>query len=134
MSVNEPADSVGRLRSTALTAVLAGAVGSVGFCLHAGRNSPQRLLIALIAAWVLAPFMGLLLTHLFSKRWSVLTRKTLYVVMLAVAVGSLAVYWNDMVRPRTAQPAAMFVLVPAVSWLVMAIVLPIAAFVSRRGR
>lgn len=122
----------GRLRSIALCAVLAGAVGSVGFMLHAGSRSPQRLLLVIVAVWVLAPFLVLVFAEMRSKRWSALTRRVLHVVMLVVSFGALAVYWNDLVRPRRSQPAFVFVVVPVVAWMVIVTVVPIAAFISRR--
>ncbi len=124
----------GRLRAAALIAVLVGAVGSVGLLLRAGQRTP-RLLLVLFFFWVLSPFVALVLAHAVSKRWSVLTRATLYNVMLVVTLGSLAIYGYDALRPRKAQAAFWYVLVPPASWLLIAIVVPIAALISgRRSR
>jgi hypothetical protein len=71
--------------------------------------------------------------HSMSSRWSPLTRTTLYIVMLVVAVASVAVYADVAVRPR-AQPAFMFLVVPLGSWLPILIAIPVAALVSRRSR
>ena len=125
---------LGRLRAVALIAVLAGAAGSVGFFLRAGQRTP-RLLLLLMAIWVFSPFVALVLGDVVSKRWSVLTRTTLYCVMLVVSLGNLAIYGYDALWPRRAQPAFWYVLVPPASWLLIAIVVPIAAFISgRRSR
>ena len=51
--------------------------------------------------------------------------------MLFVALTSLAVYGADAVWPRKSQPAFFYVLVPPVSWLVSAIVVALAALISR---
>jgi hypothetical protein len=129
---------LGLLRGAALIAVIAGAVGSFGLMLHAGRRQRSLILIGLFTVWELSPFVALVCAHVVSKHWSVLTRATLYSVMLVLAVGSLAIYGYDAWRPRKAQPAFVFVLVPPVSWLLIAIALPIAALISgrrsRRGR
>jgi hypothetical protein len=123
-----------RLRAAGLIAVLAGAVGSVGLMLRAGQRTP-RLLLVIFFFWVLSPFVALVWADVVSKRWSALTRATLYGVMLVVALGSLAIYGNDALRPRKAQPAFVFVLVPPASWLLIAIVVPVAALISgRRSR
>ena len=122
---------LGRLRAAALIAVLVGAVGSVGLMLRAGRRSP-RLLLVLFAIWVLSPFMALVLANVVSKRWSVLTRATLYSVTLVVTLGSLAIYGDDALGHRRAQAAFVYVVVPPVSWLLVAIVVPIAALISGR--
>ena len=123
---------LGRLRAAALIAMAAGAVGSLGFMLRAGQSTPRFLLIIFVF-WVLSPFMALVLADAVSKRWSVLTRATLYSVMLVLALGSLAIYGDDALRPRRAHAAAVFVVVPPASWLCMAIVVPIAALISRRA-
>jgi hypothetical protein len=72
------------------------------------------------------------LANMVSKRWSVLTRATLYTVMLVLAVGSLAIYGDVALgRPRT-KVAFVFVVVPPASWLLIAVVVPIAALISGR--
>ena len=122
---------LGRLRVAALIVVLAGAGGSFGLMLRAGQRTP-RLLLAVFVIWVLSPFMALVLAHVVSKRWSVLTRATLYSVMLVVTLGSLAIYGDDALGHRRAQAAFVYVIVPPASWLLIAIVVPIAAFISGR--
>jgi hypothetical protein len=124
-------DSTGRLRAAALLAALVGAAGSLGFMLNAGRRTP-RFLLVIFVFWVLSPFVVLVWAHMIAKRWSAVTRAALYIVMVAVTVGSLAIYGDDAVRPRRAQAAFVYVLVPPVSWLLIAIVVPTAAVISRR--
>ncbi len=118
------------LRTIALTALLAGAMGSLGLMLHAGRHTPVLLLV-LFVGWVVSPFMGLLVANVVSKRWSVLTRVTLYSLMLVIALGSLVGYTVGL-RPPGTRPAFVFLVVPLASWLLMAIVIPIATLLSRR--
>jgi hypothetical protein len=119
------------LRAVGLIAVVAGAAGSVGLMLRAGRRTP-RLLLVLFVIGVLSPFVALAWANLISKRWSVLTRATLFCVTLVVTLGSLAIY-GDLVKPPAKSPAAfVFVAVPPVSWLFLAIVVPIAALISQR--
>lgn len=123
---------LGPLRATASVAVVAGAGGSVGLMLRAGRHNDSRLLLVLFAVWVLSPFMALAWANMVSKRWSVLTRATLYCVTLVLTVSSLAIYANVVLRPPKSTPAFVFVVVPPASWLLMTIVVPIAALISRR--
>jgi hypothetical protein len=85
-----------------------------------------------MAIWVLSPFIALVLANVVSKRGSSLTRATLYGVMLAVALGSLAIYGDD--AHRRAQTAFVFVLVPPASWLLIVRAVPIAAFIGRLSR
>jgi hypothetical protein len=123
------------LRGAALGAVLAGAGGSAGFTLYAGRHNDSRLLPILFAIWVLSPFGALVFGHVVSKRWSVLTQATLYSVMLILTVGSLAIYGDAALAPPKAKAAFVFVVVPPASWLLIAIVVMIAALISgRRSR
>ena len=127
---NSERGSLGRLRATALIAVLVGAGGSLALMFHAGQRTP-RLLLVLFTFWVLAPFVTLVLAYVVSTRWSVLTRTTLYVVTLVITLGSLATYGHDAWRPRQAQAAFVYVAVPPASWLLIAIVLSAAALISR---
>ncbi len=124
---------LGLLRAAALIAVLAGAAGSVGLMLHAGHriNSPGILRV-LFALWVLSPFVVLVLANVVSKRWSLLTRATLYSLMLVLTLGSLAIYGDVALGPPRAKTAFAFVVVPPASWLLIAILVPIAALISGR--
>ena len=76
----------------ALIAALAGAVGSLGLMLHTGRRQSSLILIGLFTIWVLSPFVALVCAHVVSKRWSALTRTTLYGLMLLLTLSSLASY------------------------------------------
>jgi len=128
-------ESLGLLRAAALTAVLAGAVCSVGLMLYAGRRNNSRLLLVLFALWVLSPFVVLVFANVVLKRWPVLTRATLYSLMLVLTVGSLAAYGVVALGPPRAKAAFVFVVVPPASWLLIAIVVSIAALISgRRSR
>jgi hypothetical protein len=121
----------GVLRAAAMIAVVAGAVGSVGLMLRAGQRTP-RFLLVLFVIWVLSPFVVLAWANIVSRRWSVLTRATLYCVTLVLTLGSLAIYGNLVSPPAGSPRAFVFVVVPPVSWALLAVVVPIAALISRR--
>ena len=120
------------LPTTALSVLVFGAAGSLGFLFMAGRNSPA-LVMSMIAAWVISPFVALVLAHAMARRWPAPVRHALYSVMLAVTVLAVGLYWNDYVRPHTPR-AAPFVLVPGVSWVAMTVVLSLTWLISRRNR
>ena len=120
------------LRAAAPIAALAGAVGSIGLMLHAGRRNDSRFLLLLFALWVLSPFIVLVLANVLSKRWTALTRATLYSVTLVLTLSSLAIYGDVALGPPRAKTAFVFVVVPPASWLLIAIVVPIAALISGR--
>jgi hypothetical protein len=120
------------LRAAARIALVVGAAGSVGLMLHVGRRKdPPRLLMALFTIWVLSPFVALGLANIISKGWSVITRATLYSVMLVLTLGSLAIYGDVALGPLTAKTTSVFVVVPPASWLLIAVVVSIAALISR---
>jgi hypothetical protein len=121
------------VRSVALSAALAGAVGSAALLLRGGQRNPSRLLMTGFSLWVLSPFAVLVLASLISKRWSTRTRATLYVLMLGLSVASLIIYGNAIFGPPKPQGAFWFVLLPPLSWLLIGIVLPISALISRRA-
>ena len=123
---------LGVLRTVGLTAVVAGAIGSVGFMLRLGGRNPSRLLILAFLIWDLSPFVGLLWADIVSNRWSVVPRATLYAVMVILTLVSLAIYGDVAFGPPRPQAAFSFIVVPAASWLAIAIVVAIGLLNSRR--
>jgi len=121
------------LPTAAVIALGAEAASSVGFILYAGgRVGAPRFLLGLFAMWVVSSFVVLAVGCVVSKRWSVLTRATLYGAMLVITVASLAIYGAvafGAPRPKT----AVFAIVAPASWLLMAIVVAAAAFITRRS-
>ena len=107
------------LRPTALIAIVVAAVGSIGLMLQVGGRAPV-FLIVLFFGWVLAPFAALLYADRVSHRWSAPARTMLYAVMLIVALASLALYADVVIRPPARTPASRFLLVPLASWVLMA--------------
>ena len=85
------------------------------FTVRAGRHSGSIVLILLMTAWVIAPFVALL--------WALRTRfeKSLYVLTMCVAICSVAAYTFDAMNPPKVQAARVFVLVPLVTWIVSGI-------------
>ncbi len=121
---------LGLLRALALIAVVTGAVASFGLMLRAGRQTP-RFLLVIFVFWVLSPFVALAWANMVSRRWSGVTRATLYYVTFVVTLGSLAFY-GDLVKPPAGSPGAfVFVIVPPACW-VLVMMVPIAALISRR--
>ena len=126
------AGSLRVLRAAGMVALLAGAIGSVGFVFHYGRRNPSHLLIVLFAIWVISPFVALFAAGVVSTRWPAPTRATLYVVMLVIAAGSLATYGDAALGPPKGQGAFVFVIGPPLSWLLSAVVVSIAVFAFGR--
>ena len=119
-----------RLSATARYARIIGGLGSLALMLFAGRSTPRLLLVGFVA-WILSPFVLLAWAERGSDRWSDLTRTTLYVVTITIAVTSLVIYALVVVRSAGSPRGPAFVAVPPASWLVLAAALAIAAFVSR---
>jgi hypothetical protein len=120
------------MSAVALVAVVAGGVGSVGLMLRVGHRNDSPILLVLFAIWVVSPFVALVLANMVSKRLSVLTRATLHSVTLILTAGSLAIYGNMVSTPAGSKLAFPFLVVPLGSWVLITIVIPIAALLSRR--
>jgi ACR3 family arsenite efflux pump ArsB len=120
---------LGFFRAAALIAMLAGAAGSIVLLFHASQRRPPLLMIIFVI-WVLSPYVALIFANALSGRWSVPTRALLYGVMLVVAPCSLAIYGDDALRPRRAQAAFVYVVVPRASLLLIALVVPTAVLIS----
>src|SRR5258708_23956171 len=109
-----------------LIVVFAGGGGSLVFLLGAGRRTPPLLLL-LFVLWVMSPFIALAWATLASKRWSVVTRSTLYILTLVLTLGSLAIYGAVTMGIARAKPAAVVLLLPLPSSLLTATVGPRAS-------
>jgi hypothetical protein len=118
------------LRVVSLIALVVGAAGSIVCMLRVGHRS-GFILLALFTIWVLSPFVALVVAASVSKRWTVLARAILYGLMLIFTLGSLVVYGTVAFGPPRPQPAFAFLVVPFASWLLMAIAVPISAWISR---
>ena len=127
-----PAHGADRLRGVAGVVLVAGAVGSVALTFVSGRRSDERVLVILMAAWVLAPLAGLLVAHRMSRLWAAPTRRTLHVLSVAIVACSLAAYANAAFGSRSARPAPVLVVVPLTTWAVVLLVLVPVAVLSRR--
>jgi len=124
----------GFLRKVALVGVIVGALGSIVLTLRAGQQTPRFLLVFFVI-WILSPFVALAWANIVSERWPVLTRVTLYCVTLVITLGSLAMYGKIILPPAGSPRGFVFVIVAPASWLLMAIVVPLAAFIAgRRSR
>src|SRR3954454_982515 len=119
------------LRTAALIAAPVGAIGSVALMAYTGRQNPSRLLLALFAGWVVSPFVALAAACIRAKASSAQGRAALYSLMVALTVCSLALYGVIALGPPRQKPAFFFLMVPALSWLLIGVVVAIAARVSR---
>src|SRR5687768_15565112 len=119
------------IRNIGLVALSAGALGSLGLVLNAGRNTPVILLILFIG-WVLSPFVALFVANHLARRWSVLTQAAIYCLMVIVTVCSLVGYSDGFNTPGQ-RPAFIFLMVPLFSWLLIMTVIPVARRVSRNN-
>jgi hypothetical protein len=120
------------LRTIAIAVVTLGAMGSLAFLLNKGRHTPIFLLV-LFVGWVLSPFIGLLAANKIFKSWSLTTRVIFYYVMLILPLISLAFYSVTLTSTQT-KPAAIFLIVPLISWLIIVTFILIAKFVIGTGR
>ena len=124
---------LGMLRVTALVAIVAGAAGSSGLMFLAGSRQRSLVLMALFTGWVLSPFAALAWAGMVSTRWPALTRATLYGGMLVLTVASLLMYGGKVPMPPGSRPAAVFLVVPLASWVLMTLGAIVSAGLSRRG-
>lgn len=118
------------LRMIALVAVYTGAIGSLGLTLYTGRKNPSILLMLLFAVWVLSPFAVLLIANLISRQWTVMTRTAMYCLMFVISAVSLAGYSGLWTPPGT-HTAFVFMVIPLLSWVLIAVVIPVAQRLSR---
>lgn len=129
---NRPdAASLAGLRSSALIATVIGAIGSIGLWRRTPQHPPP-LLVVLFVIWICAPFGLLATANILSKPWPANVRITLYVMTIAVTVGSLAIYLDNNFAHRTTHPAGVWVAVPPASVIVSGVAIAITLWQARK--
>ena len=120
--------------SAALFVAIGGAILSLGLMVFAARHGTPPLLLIIMAGWVVSPFLLAGIAYAMSNRWPEPARRALQRVMIAIAIGSVAMYALDNAHHLGGKPAAIFVLLPPVSGLLGFLVVGIAAARTRTKR
>ena len=89
----------------------AGAAGSVGLLLHAAGHGVSPILVLVMIAWVVAPSAALAFAR----------RRLTNAFIVAVIMGSLAIYAIDAIRRLNAKTAFVYVVVPMAAWVIIAV-------------
>lgn len=113
------------LQIIAFLAVLAGAVISLIFTLHAGEKNKSVFLPGLFVIWVESPYVALMFANSKFRYYPTKRRIVLYVLMILLPVCSLIGY-SGILSPADAKPAAVFLIVPLISWVTIALVILIS--------
>jgi hypothetical protein len=119
------------MRAMALIAIAFGIAGSVIFTVRAGGR-PQLVLTILFVIWTSLPFVALVWANVASTKWPALVRVALFFTTLLVTLGCLGIYSGVILPPAGSAHAFVFVMGPVAAWGVMVIVVPLAAFFSRK--
>jgi hypothetical protein len=114
------------VRRVTFVVMLIGALVSLGLTFRAGRNNHSLLLIMLFGIWVFTPFMGLVVAYILSNRWSAFTRKVLYLLAMVLTLVSLFIYSGTWI-PTHVKPGFVFLVFPLLSWIILAVVIPLTA-------
>ena len=105
----------------ALLSILIGAIDSLVLTLHAGNRNKSIFLPALFVLWVLSPYVALMAATLKLNRHSITSRIVLYVTTIIISLCSLLGYSGILNLPN-AKHAAIFLITPLVSWIIIIIV------------
>ncbi len=121
------------LHIISLITVLAGVIVSLYLTLRAGRNNSSIILPLLFVVWVLSPLLFLAIASMRSKRWPFPVRITLYCLVLILVPASLFGYSGIFTPPGT-KTAFVFLMIPLISWLLLAIIMPILMSILRKKK
>ncbi|MEO8482252.1 MAG: hypothetical protein ABI634_08590 [Acidobacteriota bacterium] len=119
-------------RSTTRVVLIVGAVVSLALMYRAGHRNPSVLLMAMFAIWVAAPFAAMGFAGRAVRRWPSQSQTWVDRATLAVVLGSVGTYVVDAATPISPKAAFIYLVVPLVSWIVLAIVGAVALSKSRR--
>ena len=102
------------MRRAARIVVLLGALGSLACTLYTGRHNQSFVLPGLFAAWVAAPFVGMLAVLRGAEDRSARALSTTAIIGSIVALGLYLVF---ALRPPVHSAAAPFLLIPVCAWV-----------------
>lgn len=108
-------------RTGALICLLLGAVVSLARMFWVGRHNASLILVILFTVWVASPFVGMALVYRRSSRWPIVRQRITYNQICFISIGSAVIYLASVNLTQASRPAAPFVAVPVVSWLLMAL-------------
>jgi hypothetical protein len=127
MEKNNPHE---HLRKAALAITIAGAIVSLIFVLHAGQNNKSIILPLLFVVWVLSPFVALVAANV-GKRWAIPYSAIIYWLTIVIAVVS-PVSYSGVLSSLGAKLTPLFLLLPLLTWIVIAVFILIATSKSKR--
>jgi len=108
------------LRTIAIILLVAGACLSLIFVLHAGRNNSSFILVGLFVIWVLSPFVALLAANMRFRNRPISSRRVIYILIIVISLLAPLCY-SGVLSPSGAKPAGVFLIIPFISWIAMAI-------------
>jgi hypothetical protein len=88
----------------------AGAAGSIGLLLHAAGRGVSPVLVLVMIAWVVAPFVAMAV----ARRW------LNHALIVLITLGAVTIYAIDAVRRLNAKAAFVYVVVPLIVWVAIA--------------
>jgi hypothetical protein len=100
--------------------VLLSALGSLACTLYAGHHNRSFLLAGMFAAWVGAPFVGMLAVLRGAEGGSAKGVRLVRALAIFVSLASPALYIAFLLLPPGHSAAAPFLVIPVVSWVAIA--------------
>ena len=111
--------------------ILAGAIGSSALTVRAGGPTAPRVLMVLMAIWVLMPFVLLYALSVRSLRWARTTGVAIQCLAWLVTAVCLAEYGVKALRPAGSPAAFVFVALPPAACVVVVLTVATAALLAR---
>ncbi len=111
--------------------LIAGAVVSMALMLRAGARQQSVVLILLFTVWVLSPFIALDQLDRRAGGWPPRLRTALHAAMIGVTVVAVDIYGLHAIRGGM-KAGFVYLFGPAMSWLLIALVLGANAIAWRR--
>lgn len=109
--------------------MIAGAFGAVALVIYVGRHNRSHLLQLIFVFWVLAPFATQAIADRLALHWPTSAQAALYKLTILLTMISVCAYAYGAFGPPLEKPAAIFVVVPAASWLITVV----TVFMARLG-
>jgi len=110
-----------RRRNSALMSLLVGAAASLGLMFWTGHRNSSLLLMLLFTVWVASPFAAMAFVLGRSRGWPSARQNLTYNHVQIISLGSTFIYLTVVNIRHLSKPAGPFLVVPAASWLLLAL-------------
>jgi hypothetical protein len=115
---------------SASVSIIAGIVSIV--LLFNASEHPPIILRTLFIGWVLVPYIGMIIITNITKKRDEKSQRLIFYSLISLSLLSMIAF-TGIFRPENSKPAFTWLIVPLVSWIIIAIILLISKKIEKNN-